>query len=68
MKRQPTDRVQLKLRMRENLRRKLATAARARDVSLNSEILARLEQSFVLDLTGILQEFNRVYSCTGPQQ
>jgi Arc-like DNA binding domain len=45
-KRAKTATVQLKLRMREELRGKLAKMARARDVSLNNEMVDRLEQSF----------------------
>jgi hypothetical protein len=47
MKRKKTDTVQLsKIRMREDLRSKLAEAAERREVTLNGEIVARLEQSF----------------------
>jgi len=46
-KRAKTDIVQLsKVRMREELRRKLEKVAEGRDVSLNQEIVDRLEQSF----------------------
>jgi Arc-like DNA binding domain len=45
--RKKTDVVQLsKIRMREDLRRKLAKEAERKDVTLNGEIVARLEQSF----------------------
>jgi hypothetical protein len=48
-KRARTDIVQLKLRIREALRAKLATAAKHNSVSLNSEIAKRLEASFVVN-------------------
>jgi DNA-binding transcriptional regulator GbsR (MarR family) len=41
-----TDTVQLKLRIREELRRKLERAAIKREVSLNTEMVERLEASF----------------------
>jgi hypothetical protein len=44
--REPTATVQLKLRFDEKLRRRLEQAARKADRSMNSEIIARLEQSF----------------------
>jgi hypothetical protein len=46
VKRKKTDTVQLKLRIREALRRRLETAAKAADISLNSEMVRRLEGSF----------------------
>lgn len=45
MPRKPTEQVQLKLRFDEKLRRRLAGAAAKNDRSMNSEIIARLEQS-----------------------
>jgi Arc-like DNA binding domain len=45
MARKPTDTVQLKLRFSETLRRRLAREAKQRNCSLNTEIVARLEQS-----------------------
>jgi hypothetical protein len=45
-RRKKTATVQLKLRFREELRRKLEREARAREVSLNNEIVRRLEGSF----------------------
>jgi hypothetical protein len=47
MPRNPTDMVQLKLRFSEGLRRRLAREARRRNCSLNTEIIARLEQSLL---------------------
>jgi hypothetical protein len=44
--RKPTDTVNLTIRIRELLRQKLERAAIRHDVSLNSEIVDRLEQSF----------------------
>jgi hypothetical protein len=49
MSRNPTDMVQLKLRFKEQLRRKLDRAAREGHHSLNSEIILRLEASFKHD-------------------
>ena len=46
-KRKKTDIVQFKIRLRERLREQLEAAAHAKDISLNSEIVSRLEQSFV---------------------
>ena len=45
-KRAKTDVIQLKLRMREELRARLAADAKAHKLSLNSEIVKRLEASF----------------------
>ena len=49
MERKPTDTVQLKLRIREDLRKQLETDATARKISMNSAINERLEWSFLLD-------------------
>ncbi len=49
MARKPSDTVQLKLRFPEALRRQLERAARAKDHSMNSEIIHRLERSFHSD-------------------
>jgi hypothetical protein len=46
MARKPVDTVQLKLRIRESLRKKLADDAKRRRVSLNKVIGERLEESF----------------------
>ena len=45
MPRKPTATAQLKLRIREDLRRRLEAAAKKRAVSLNSELVWRLQQS-----------------------
>ncbi len=45
MSRKPTATAQLKLRIREDLRRRLEAAAKKRAVSLNSELVWRLQQS-----------------------
>jgi hypothetical protein len=45
-KRKRTDVVKLQLRIRELLRKRLEDAARVKDVSLNAEIVSRLEESF----------------------
>ena len=46
MTRKRTDTAQLKLRIREALRRRLEQAAKKRDVSLNFEMTSRLTESF----------------------
>lgn len=47
MGRKPTDIANFTLRLREDLRRKLEKEATRKDHSLNSEIVERLEQSFL---------------------
>jgi hypothetical protein len=47
--RKPTAIVQLKVRLRENLRRRLELAAERREDSINNEIVRRLEGSFKRD-------------------
>lgn len=49
-KRKKTDIVQFNVRLREELRKQLEVSAKAEKRSLNSEIVARLEQSFVSQL------------------
>jgi hypothetical protein len=49
MTRQPLDTAHVNLRIRENLRAKLARAAEKNRVSLNTEIRTRLEDSFQRD-------------------
>jgi Arc-like DNA binding dprotein len=49
VRRKLDDTVQLKLRFSESLRRRLERAAKAKDRSLNSEMVSRLEQSFLMD-------------------
>jgi hypothetical protein len=71
-RRKKTDIVALKLRLREHLRKRLETAARAQERSLNSELVARLEESFVRDrgreereeVLKTLQEMVQVFSAT----
>jgi hypothetical protein len=53
-KRKKTDTVQLKLRIREELRQKLQNQANGREVSLNNEMVRRLEQSFNEGSIGLL--------------
>jgi hypothetical protein len=48
MARKPTDTVQFKLRFDEGLRRKVEKSAKERGVSINTEIIDRLEGSFTL--------------------
>ena len=45
--RKPTAIVGLKVRLREPLRKKLEVAAKKKGVSLNAELVARLEKSFL---------------------
>ena len=52
-----SDTIQLKARMKEPLRAKLEAAAEARGVSLNAEMVHRLEQSFTEDFGS---ESNRI--------
>jgi hypothetical protein len=49
MRRKLDDTVQLKLRFSEALRRRLERAAKAKDRSLNTEMVLRLEESFRMD-------------------
>jgi hypothetical protein len=56
-KRKKTDIVPLMLRLRESLRKQLQDAARVKDVSLNSEIVERLEESFTR--ASIQDEFDK---------
>jgi hypothetical protein len=53
-RRKKTATVQLKLRFREELRRKLERQAKGREVSLNNEIVRRLESSFESGSTDLL--------------
>jgi Arc-like DNA binding domain len=47
--RKPTAMVHLKLRFREELRRQVEESAKSRELSLNGEIIRRLEDSFEND-------------------
>ena len=51
--------VNLKIRMKEPLRKKLEVAAKGRGVSLNAEAVARLERSF--ERESWLQEFTQIF-------
>jgi hypothetical protein len=55
-KRKKTDTVQLKLRIREALRRRLEASAKAEEHSLNSEMAHRLANSFEQTRTRLLLE------------
>ena len=46
---QPINKVQLKLRMTEKVRKRIELAAKREGRSMNSEIIRRLEMSFILD-------------------
>jgi len=57
MPRKPTEIVPLMLRLRESLRHRLEQAAKHNDVSMNAEIIDRLEKSFSSeDMKGLLEE------------
>ena len=56
--RKPTAIVGLKVRLREPLRKKLELAAAKRGVSLNAELVARLEESFLGE--GLLERMDKV--------
>jgi hypothetical protein len=66
-KRKKTDIVGLKLRLRESLRGRVESAAKGQERSLNSEVVARLEESFAKDrwreerqeVMGILKDLER---------
>ena len=47
--RKPTDTVQFKLRFEEGLRSRVEKSANKRNVSINTEIIRRLEESFALE-------------------
>jgi hypothetical protein len=46
-KRKPTDYAQMNLRLRESLRKKIEFEAKKNGLSLNSELVRRLERTFV---------------------
>jgi hypothetical protein len=48
--------VQVKVRMREDQRRRIERAAQKNGLTINAEILRRLDQSFTLGLPGSLEE------------
>jgi hypothetical protein len=48
--------VQVKLRIREHLRRRLEVAAKKRGVAVNYEMMSRLERSFELESIGALAD------------
>jgi hypothetical protein len=52
--------VGLKVRLREPLRKKLEMAAKKRGVSLNAELVARLEESFLGE--GFEERMNKILS------
>jgi hypothetical protein len=55
-KRKKTDIVGLMVRLRESLRKQIETAAARNEVSLNGEIIARLEKSFREDVSQNMAE------------
>jgi hypothetical protein len=65
MPRKASDVIQYKIRIREDLRRRLEAAAKKRDVSINSEMTHRLGESFdreeMLKLARITAGFEDVY-------
>jgi hypothetical protein len=56
MPRKPTDTIQVNLRIKEALRRRLEVAAKKRDVSLNFEMVDRLKASFDQDAHRTIDE------------
>ena len=58
--RKPTAIVGLKVRLREPLRKKLEMAAKKKGVSLNAELVARLEESFLGD--GLLERMAPIFA------
>ena len=62
MARKPSDVTQVKIRVREDLRRQLEQAAKKRDVSINFEMTDRLKASFDLPpLSKITADLENVY-------
>jgi len=65
-KRKRTDIVKLQLRIREGLRGRLESAAKNQERSLNSEIVARLEESFRRsELASLTENVRELSSLTG---
>ena len=60
MARKPRETVQVNLRMTEALRRRLTQAAEKRGVSLNAEMLKRLEESFEQNLNEVTRRLEMV--------
>jgi Arc-like DNA binding dprotein len=56
--RKPTAIVGLKVRLREPLRKKLEVAAKKKGVSLNAELVARLEESFLGE--GLMDRLDKI--------
>jgi hypothetical protein len=52
----PSDIVQVKVRMREDQRRRIERAAEKNGLTINAEILRRLDQTFTFGLPGSLEE------------
>lgn len=63
MPRKPTDTIQVNLRIKEALRRRLEAAAKQHDVSLNGEMINRLVASFdradLITLSGVTERIKR---------
>jgi hypothetical protein len=65
-KRKKTDVVKLQLRIREGLRGRLESAAKNQERSLNSEIVARLEESFRRsELASLTENVRELSALTG---
>lgn len=60
-KRKPTDKVQLKIRLPEEVRSALEKAARAKRVSLNQEFLDRLGKTFEAEIVDEQQQLLIAY-------
>jgi Arc-like DNA binding domain len=60
VKRAQTAIVGLKVRLREPLRKKLEVAAKKKGVSLNAELIARLEESFLGE--GLTERMDQIFA------
>jgi hypothetical protein len=67
-RKKPSDITQIKIRVREDLRRQLEAAAKKRDVSINFEMVDRLRASFDqgdrVELSRITADLSEIYERT----
>ena len=69
MARKPSDVIQIKIRVREDLRRRLEQAANKADRSINSEMASRLADSFNLPkLNEITAGLENIYERAGREE
>ena len=69
MARKPSDVIQIKIRVREDLRRRLEQAAKKADRSINSEMASRLADSFNLPkLNEITAGLENIYERVGREE